>query len=83
MLTVKDTMTLDFEAQSWRSAGRKEAAIRHTFSESATRYYQRLAVLIERQDAEEYTPALVHRLRRQRDQRLAARSNARRLGWAS
>lgn len=82
MLTVKDTMTLDFEAQRWRYAGAKEAQIREVFTESATRYYQRLAVLLEQPEAEAYAPQLVHRLRRLRDRRLEARSS-RRLGWAS
>lgn len=82
MLTVKDTMTLDFESRRWKYAGAKEALIREVFTESATRYYQRLAVLIDTPAAEAYAPQLVHRLRRLRDARLAARSS-RRLGFAS
>lgn len=83
MLTVKDKMTLDFEARRWKYAGAKEATIRETFTESATRYYQRLNHLVDQADAEAYAPELVHRLHRLREKRLAARSTARRVGWAS
>jgi hypothetical protein len=79
MLTVRDKMTLDFEAGWWKYAGAKETAIRDTFDESATRYYQRLNALVDRPDALAYAPLTVHRLHRVRDQRQAARS-ARRLG---
>lgn len=74
MLSVKDMMTLDFEAQQWRYAGAKEAQIREVFTESATLYYQRLNRLLDDGDAEAYTPQLVHRLRRQRGLRVQARS---------
>jgi hypothetical protein len=46
---------------------------------SATRYYQVLNALIDRQDALELDPMLVKRLRRMRASRQRARS-ARRLG---
>lgn len=74
MLSVKDKMTLDLERQWWKYAGAKDAAIRERFGESATRYYQRLARLIERPEALEYDPMLVRRLRRIRDQRRQLRS---------
>lgn len=48
------------------------------FSMSATRYYQQLNQLIDRDAAVEYKPLLVKRLRRLRSQRQAERS-ARRL----
>jgi hypothetical protein len=83
MLTVKDKMTLNFEARRWKFAGAKEATIRETFTESATLYYQRLNHLVDQVDAEAYAPQLVHRLRRQREKRVSARSSARRLGRAS
>jgi hypothetical protein len=46
---------------------------------SATRYYQVLNALIDRQDALEFDPMLVKRLRRLRTSRQKART-ARRLG---
>jgi hypothetical protein len=74
MLTVKDTMTLDFEARRWRWAGAKDVAIRETFDESSTFYYARLNRLLDDHDAEAYAPQLVHRLRRMRERRRLART---------
>lgn len=79
-LSVKDQMTLDFERQWWKYSGAKEAAVRDLFSESPTRYYQRLNVLIDRPEAEAADPMLVRRLRRIRAARQTARS-ARSLGF--
>jgi hypothetical protein len=69
MLSVKDTMTLDFEAHHWKYVGAKEATIRELFTESATRYYQRLNALIDRPEALAYDPLLVKRLQRMREAR--------------
>jgi hypothetical protein len=77
MLSVRDKMTLDFERQWWKYPGAKEAAIRELFTESATRYYQRLGRLIDEPAALSYDPLLVKRLRRLRDSRRVARSAAR------
>lgn len=74
MLSVKDKMRLDFERQWWKYSGAKDAAIREHLGESSTRYYQRLAVLIDRPEALEYDPMLVRRLRRIRDRRRQLRS---------
>lgn len=72
--------TLDFEAQYVTTSrainGAKEVRIRETFDESATRYYARLNALLANPDAEAAYPALVHRLKRMREARRAARS-----GW--
>lgn len=46
-LTDVDKAMLDFEAQHWRYAGAKEAAIAERFGVTATRHYQRVAVLLE------------------------------------
>ena len=75
----RDTEILAFERQWWKYAGAKEQAIRELFDMSATRYYQVLNALIDRQDALELDPMLVKRLRRMRASRQRARS-ARRLG---
>ncbi len=74
MLTVRDTMTLDLEANWWKHAGAKEAVIRDLFDESATRYYARLGRLLDRQESVAYSPLTVKRLRRLRDARAQQRS---------
>jgi Protein of unknown function (DUF3263) len=78
-LTDRDRAILDFERQWWKYAGAKEQAIRDLFDMSATRYYQVLNALIDRESALAYDPLLVKRLRRLRTARQRARS-ARRLG---
>lgn len=78
-LSERDQAILAFERQWWRFAGAKEQAIRETFDMSATRYYQVLNALIDREPALAYDPLLVKRLRRLRTARQRARS-ARRLG---
>lgn len=72
-LTDEHRALLDFEARPWRSAALKEVRAREELGLSATRYYQVLRALLGSQDAEAYAPQLVHRLRRQRDRRAAAR----------
>jgi hypothetical protein len=78
-LSERDQSILAFERQWWRFAGAKEQAIRESFDMSATRYYQVLNALIDREAALAYDPLLVKRLRRLRTARQRARS-ARRLG---
>ncbi|GAA3993759.1 DUF3263 domain-containing protein [Allokutzneria multivorans] len=70
---------LAFERQWWKYAGAKEQAIRELFDMSATRYYQLLNALIEKQEALAADPMLVRRLRRLRTGRQRVRT-ARRLG---
>ena len=64
---------LDFEANWWRFAGAKEAAIKELFDLSAPRYYQLLNDLIDCDDALAASPMLVKRLRRLREARMATR----------
>ncbi|UYM06795.1 DUF3263 domain-containing protein [Solicola gregarius] len=78
-LSERDAAILDFERTWWQYAGAKEQAIREKFDLSATRYYQVLNALIDREDALAHDPLLVKRLRRLRHARQRARS-ARRLG---
>lgn len=78
-LSQRDAAILDFERTWWQYAGAKEQAIRDQFDLSATRYYQVLNALIDREDALAHDPLLVKRLRRMRHARQRARS-ARRLG---
>jgi Protein of unknown function (DUF3263) len=54
--------------------GAKERDILEVFGISVTRYYQLLSELIDRQEAAEFDPVLVARLRRQRSRRRRMRS---------
>lgn len=78
-LTETEQQILAFERQWWKYGGAKETAVRELFSMSATRYYQVLNELIDREAALAAEPMLVKRLRRMRDARQRERS-ARRLG---
>lgn len=62
----------------WQYAGAKEAAIREKFGLSATRYYQAVNALIDRDDAMAFDPMLVKRLRRLRAGRQLSRPASRR-----
>ncbi len=73
-LTGQEARILDFERSWWRFGGAKEEAIREQFDLTATRYYQLLNRLIDRDAALEADPVLVRRLRRLRQQRQEARS---------
>jgi hypothetical protein len=72
-LTVRETMTLDFERRRFKHPGLKDATIIHTFSESPVTYHARLLRLLDDPRAELYDAQLVRRLRRLRDARRAAR----------
>ena len=63
-LTERDKAILDFERTWWMEAGAKDTAIRERFELSGTRYYQLLTELIDDEDALEYDPLLIRRLRR-------------------
>ncbi len=78
-LSDREREILAFERQWWKYAGAKEQAIRELFDMSATRYYQVLNDLIDRQEALAADPMLIKRLRRLRASRQRARA-ARRLG---
>lgn len=78
-LSSRDREILALERLWWQYAGAKEQAIRDKFDMSATRYYQVLNALIDREAALAFDPLLVKRLRRLRHARQRARS-ARRLG---
>jgi len=78
-LDRREREILAFEAQWWKYAGAKEQAIRELFDMSATRYYQVLNALIDKQAAVAADPMLVKRLRRLRASRQRTRA-ARRFG---
>ncbi len=65
-LDEREKAVLDFERSWWKHAGVKEQAIKERFDMSATRYYQLLNELLEKQAALAYDPILVKRLKRLR-----------------
>lgn len=79
VLDDRDRDILDFEREWWKHAGSKEQAVRERFDVSTTRYYQLLNRIIDSDEAVEYDPMLVKRLRRMRTTRQRQRA-ARRLG---
>jgi hypothetical protein len=79
-LSHREREILSFERQWWKYAGAKEEAIKELFGMSATRYYQVLNTLVDRQEALAADPMLVKRLRRLRASRQKARA-ARKLGF--
>jgi hypothetical protein len=76
-LTDLQVQVLMFERQWWRYEGSKDKAIRDLFGIDPTRYYQLLSSLLELPAALAFDPRLVSRLRRQREERLGARSSRR------
>ncbi|GAA2743027.1 MULTISPECIES: DUF3263 domain-containing protein [Kitasatospora] len=72
-LSERDLAVLGLEARSWRTVGAKEQAVREELGISATRYYQLLNALLDREEALAHDPVLVNRLRRLRDTRRRAR----------
>lgn len=76
-LTGRDREILAFERQWWKYAGAKEQAVKELFDMSATRYYQLLNSLIEKDAALEADPMLVKRLRTLRTGRQRNRSVSR------
>jgi hypothetical protein len=78
-LSDRDLAMLGLERLWWRFAGAKEQRIRELFDCSATRYYQNLNALIDRDDVLAYDPLLVRRLRRLRAQRQRSRAVARQI----
>lgn len=76
-LAEQDRQILEFERGWWRHGGAKESAISEIFGMNATRYYQRLNVLIDTPQALAADPMLVKRLRRMRSARQHARTQRR------
>ena len=73
-LTERDRAILALETAWPRHGGAKEEVIRAQLGMSAARYYQLLGRLIDSEEALEYDPMLVRRLRRIRDARSFRRS---------
>jgi len=73
-LTEQEMRLLAFERRGWRTPAVKEQAISELLGFTAARYYQLLNGLIDRPEALEFDPALVKRLRAQRDRRHSIRA---------
>lgn len=65
-LTAEDRAILEFECGWWIEEGLKTDRIRTELGISSSRYYKRLAELIDTPEAMEFDPLLILRLRRRR-----------------
>ena len=72
-LDDEDREILDFERVWWLGTGPKSDRIRVRLGYSPTRYYDRLAALLDQPAAYAYDPLTVKRLRLLRDRRRRAR----------
>lgn len=71
-LNERERDVLSFEREWPFHEGHKQEEIRRRFGFAPSYYYQLLARLIERPEAEDFDPLLVRRLRRQRARRAQA-----------
>jgi hypothetical protein len=65
-LNDEDRALLTFECGWWTEPGLKTERIRRELNMSSSRYYKRLAELIDTPEAFEFDPLLVRRLRKRR-----------------
>ena len=72
-LTERDRAIIEFERTWWSEDSSKESIIRDRFALSTTRYYELLGDLIDSDEAYEFDPLVIRRLRRLRDRRRRAR----------
>ncbi len=72
-LTERDRAIIAFERTWWSEDGSKESIIRERFELSTTRYYELLGDLVDSEEAYEFDPLVIRRLRRLRDRRRKAR----------
>jgi hypothetical protein len=70
-LTDREHDILDFELLWWKQPGSKLVAIRERFGLTEVRYYQLVNALLDNPAALAHAPALVKRLRRIRERRVA------------
>ena len=77
-LSARERAVIDYERESWQIPGRKNDEIRGRFAMSASTYYRVLHALIERDEAVEYDPLTVRRLRKRREQARRGRVEGRR-----
>ncbi len=72
-LTDRDRAIIEFERTWWSEDASKESIIRERFELSTTRYYELLGELIDSDEAHDFDPLVIRRLRRLRDRRRRAR----------
>ena len=72
-LTERDRAIIEFERTWWSEDASKESIIRERFELSTTRYYELLGELIDSEEAYDFDPLVIRRLRRLRDRRRRAR----------
>ena len=72
-LSDGDRAILDFERSWWTLPRPKEVEIKDQLGLTRNQYYKLLQALIDSDDALEYDPLLIRRLRRSRDQRRRVR----------
>jgi len=72
-LTERDRSIIEFERTWWSEDSSKESIIRERFELSTTRYYELLGDLIDSEEAYDFDPLVIRRLRRLRDRRRRAR----------
>lgn len=72
-LSERQRAMLDFERTCWTVPGPKTEAIRRVMALSPSHYYRLLGELIQTDQAIDYDPMLVRRLRRLRNHRRRAR----------
>ncbi len=72
-LSDRDIAIIDFERTAWRLEDSKEAAIRTNFGLSPSRYYQIRNAILDTEEALQYDPLVILRLRRLRTQRRSTR----------
>lgn len=75
-LNAEDRAILAFEGGWWTEPGLKIERIRTELNMSPSRYYKRLAELIDSRVAMEHDPLLIRRLRRRRSQETMLKSPA-------
>lgn len=72
-LTQRDLAIIELERTWWAEDGSKESLIRERFGLSTSRYYDILSDIVDSEEALEFDPLVVRRLRRLRARRRRAR----------
>lgn len=72
-LTERDLAILELERTWWAEDGSKESLIRERFGLSTSRYYDLLSDITDSDEALQYDPLVVRRLRRLRARRRRTR----------
>lgn len=73
-LTTEEKAMIDFARRWYRYAGKQEQDMRDEFGLSATRFWAKFNLLLDRPEALAYDPTTVNRYRRMRKARQEARS---------